>query len=196
MVLRHKRLHNFVALVFRYITNANNAVARARLRMPRLQDFNFQAQFVSRSDCIRPFQFIHTHPDNAARDIHGIDKQAHRHRRGMPAARRQSAKQRFLRRVGIVMKYLRIKFPSEIHDRISGDWITGRNQTCADGEIFKCARHRLNHRGITARRTRWKTRLRKHFVNLACSCELTVGHEWLRAPKSPQPVYACVERKR
>jgi hypothetical protein len=49
------------------------------------------------------------------------------------------------------MKYLRIKFPSEIHDRISGDWITGRNQTCADGEIFKCARHRLNHRGITAR---------------------------------------------
>src|SRR6267378_4689464 len=40
------------------------------------------------------------------------------------------------------MKWLRIKFAREIHDRISGDQIVARHQTGSSWKIFKCARHR------------------------------------------------------
>src|SRR5438067_11251491 len=107
---------------------ATVSVATSRAMSRAFEDFPAGTRLVSSNylitaDAIMDFgrkfdpQIFHHDPDAAEKTLFGC----------MPATRRQSAKQRFLRRVGIVMNYSQINFPSAFHDRISGHQMFARH---------------------------------------------------------------------
>src|SRR4051794_3923646 len=90
--IREKGLHNLIALIFRHIANTNDPVSRARLRTPRFDDFHLETQLIARPYCVRPLQLVHSHPNDSAADIHGVDKKTHGHRCSVPSTCGQPAK--------------------------------------------------------------------------------------------------------
>ena len=87
--MRVHALYNFSALIRGDITQTNDAVLRFRLGNARLENFRNHAQGIAGADCMWPAQFVDSKTDRALREVQCLNKEPHRHRGRVPAARDQ-----------------------------------------------------------------------------------------------------------
>src|SRR4030095_5315940 len=90
----------------------------------RLEDFNLDPHGIAWTHRRRPAQFVDCPADDATSDLHRFNEESHRHRRRLPAARRQAPEQMFAH-TRIEMKRLRIVATRELDDLLGRDGLAG-----------------------------------------------------------------------
>src|SRR5205807_7010389 len=97
-----------------------------------------QSKRIARADRPRPAQFIHAQTDRTAREPEPArDKQFHRHRRSVPAARNETPEDALLRRPRVQMKRLRIERLRESDDVVFTHRKRIRFKSIADMQVFE-----------------------------------------------------------
>src|SRR5437016_13565488 len=99
-------------------------------------------QLVSRSNRTRPAHFVEPGTDDAARRLElAVDQEAHRHRRRVPAACRQSLEERFARSVFVQMERLRIEFGRKGFDTRGFDRELARAELLPGFKVLEISDH-------------------------------------------------------
>ena len=112
-------LHLLAVLIERRRTHLDQAPIGLRFGRTHFEHFGFRVKVIAGPNWARPAQLIDTNSqDTVGRPELAVDKQTHGQRRGMPAARRQSAENRFAGGFVVQMVRLRIKLPGERNDLI------------------------------------------------------------------------------
>lgn len=131
-------MDDFAILVGRDITDSDDAAIWFGSRRADLNDFSLKAQGVAWTHRSRPLQFVDAQTDGAAGQLKiAGDKQFHRHRGGVPAARGQAAKDASLCRVQIEMERLRIELLCEIDNVLLGHVESAGLEAIADVQVFQ-----------------------------------------------------------
>src|SRR5271169_1625016 len=95
-------------------------------------------QFVAGPNRTWPAQIVETDAENAASRLEfAVDHQPHRHRSGVPAARRQALKRRFARRFFVGMERLRIELPRKRKDLLLVDAMLAGFENLSGGKVFQ-----------------------------------------------------------
>jgi DNA-binding MarR family transcriptional regulator len=132
-----KGLHGFAVLVQRCDPHLDEAVRRPRPRQPGFDDLGDDAQHVAGAHRRRPGQFAADAEDPASRAEFAGDQQPHRHRGGVPTARRQAAEQALAPGFVVEMKRLRVELGGERRDRRGLDPQRRRGVALPGGEILE-----------------------------------------------------------
>ena len=139
---RHQRgrehgLHDFAALVCGDVANPSDSAIGFGTRRAKIDNLGVDPQNVARPNGIGPAQFIHAETDCALGKVQSLNKQPHRNRRRVPAARDQAFEHRSLRDGRIEMKTLRIELPRKLNDLLFCNLGRLRSKPIARVEVIK-----------------------------------------------------------
>ena len=112
---------------------------RAALRHALVEQFGLAAQYVARIDRLEPAQFVDSRRAEARRALalHILDRHPHCHRRGMPAARRQSSEMGLRGRLVGQMEGLGVVFGGELDHFLARYFVATEARFGADHQILE-----------------------------------------------------------
>ena len=104
-----------------------------------VDDLGLASQGVAGEDRLQPPEFVHTRRSEPClrMPLEMLDQHRHRHRAGMPAARRQPPEMCLRRRLVGEMEGLRIIFPSEFQHLLARHLIGAEAALRADDQILE-----------------------------------------------------------
>jgi len=131
-------LHGFLVLVECRGAHPDQASIGSRLRMSHFEDLARCVQFVAWAYRTRPAQFVEAHAQDAAcRPELSLDQKAHGDCGGVPATRREAAKDRLGRGLLVEMIGLRIELRGKSFDLFPVDPQPAGGKDLACGEVLK-----------------------------------------------------------
>src|SRR5208283_1989938 len=134
-------LHGLVALIVGREPNGDDSAVGTRARAVDVRHRAFDADRVARPHGLHPTDFRSDADEAPGKRRGTFDKEPHRKRRGLPAARDEPAKEARFRGFRIDVEILRIVVARESYHLFESHDARLGAKGLADGEIFKIERH-------------------------------------------------------